>query len=160
MMDDTEVIVRFEDRSRYAREHGQHSLYVYLIVETILLAFTSYGSAYAIFLSLVGFLISVLWLLIGLRKKKIQGMLDIELEKHLLRLIPDETAQSKFPNYHVRKLINGHRVGIYELNCCEQLLGSGELIWILPLFFLAANLVAFSLVVWSFADLHQYNKTI
>jgi hypothetical protein len=150
MMDETEVIVRFEDWLRCDTQHGQQSLYVYLIVETVLLVFTSSSSAYSIFLSLVGLLISVLWLLIGLRQRKIQGMLDIELEKHLLRLIPDETVQSKFPNYHVRRLKNGHRVGIYELNCCEQLIGSGELICILPLFFLAANLVAFSLAVWSF----------
>lgn len=157
MIDDTEVILRFEDWLRHNRQVGLEGLYVYLIVEAILLAFTTSGSVFSIFLSLVGLLLSVLWLFIGLRQRKFQGMLDIELEKHLLRFFPNDTDQAKFPTYHARRLRHGGRVGIYELSCCEQLLGSGELIWILPVFVLAANLVSFSLTVWTFTDIYKYN---
>lgn len=157
MIDDTEVILRFEDWLRHNRQVGLEGLYVYLIVEAILLAFTASGSVFSIFLSLVGLLLSVLWLFIGLRQRKFQGMLDIELEKHLLRIFPNDTDQAKFPTYHARRLRHGGRVGIYELSCCEQLLGSGELIWILPVFVLAANLVSFSLTVWTFTDIYKYN---
>jgi hypothetical protein len=157
MMDDTEVILKFEDWLRRTKQINQEGLYAYLIAEVILLVFNASGSAFSIFLSLVGLLLSVLWLFMGLRQRKFQGMLDIELEKHLLRLFPNDIDQAKFPTYHVRRLRNGGRVGIYELNCCEQLLGSGELAWILPVFVLAANLVSFSLTVWAFTDIYTYH---
>ncbi len=46
MINDTKVILRFEDWLRYNRQIGLEGLYVYLIVEAILLAFTTSGPSF------------------------------------------------------------------------------------------------------------------
>jgi hypothetical protein len=134
-----DAIDRFDEWFRYAETIGQQRLQSYLQTSAILLAVcAAFLSArnlaqYSLPFSLIGIVLSLLWIVKGTRQSKFHQMLDHQLGQ-LLESIPS-TSRKYFPGYYVREMKTKNS---QVLNRAERWLSTRKFLWLVPLIFLVA----------------------
>jgi hypothetical protein len=140
--DFNDAIDRFDEWFRYAETIGQQRLQSYLQTSAILLAVCAVflsapkQAQYSLPFSLIGIVLSLLWIVKGSRQSKFHQMLDQKLGEFLDK----NPGKTNFPGYYVREMKskNSGLLNAAELNAAERWLSTRMFLWLVPLIFLVA----------------------
>ncbi len=131
---------------QYAERVGQERLYTFLWAASILLlacvtilSSETAPDLLAVFLSILGIILSLLWYILGKRQAKFHSKIDQELRKALA----NHKEPEQFAIYHIQQMKDspGKQPRDLRLNLVERILQTRRFLWIVPVLFALAFVV-------------------